>query len=190
MDIIWAHIKGFENLYMVSTDGKVKSLGKGESTNSSTKTERLLSIGVTPKGYTKVKLSKGGVKYWFSVHRLVASAFIPNADNKGQVNHKNGIKTDNNVNNLEWVTPKENIVHSIKNGLQVNAKGAESKCSKAIRQLTKDNVLVKEWGSINEACKELGYNSFGIIKCCKKEKRYRTAYNYKWEYVSKNDSNQ
>jgi hypothetical protein len=181
--IIWKRIPNFESLYMVSSDGKVKSLGNGNSSNTDTKKERLLSIGVTSNGYTKVKLSKDGKKYWFSVHRLVAKTFLFNPENKPQVNHKDGNKLNNNVDNLEWVTSRENIIHSIANGLQVNAKGENSKCSKQINQYTISGEFIKRWGSINEACIELGFNSFGIIKCCKKQKKYNTAYKFKWEYV-------
>ena len=175
-------IVGFEGLYKISSNGVVYSLGNGNSTNSTTKTLRVLSIGVTPNGYTKVKLSKDGKKYWSSVHRLVAKAFIPNPDNKPQVNHKDCNKLNNDISNLEWVTGRENIDHSIKNGRQIAKKGKDSTCSKSVKQISKDGILLKVWGSINEVKRELGYNSFGIIKCCKKQKKYNTAYGYKWEY--------
>jgi len=179
----WKPIKDFEGLYCVSDCGSVKSLGNGQSTNTSTKAERIISHTISSNGYTKIKLSKGGKKYWFSVHRLVASAFISNEDNKPQVNHRDGDKLNNHVSNLEWCTAKENIRHSVDTGLQVATKGADSPCSKQINQLTLDGKLVKTWGSIKEACRELGVNSFGIIKCCKKEKKYNTAYKFRWEYV-------
>ena len=68
-------------------------------------------------GYYKVILTNNGVRKEFTIHRLVAKAFIPNPENKPTVNHKNGIKTDNNVNNLEWATIKENQIHKWENGL-------------------------------------------------------------------------
>ena len=110
-------------------------------------------------------------------------AFIPNPENKPQVNHKDGNKLNNDISNLEWVTAKENCRHSVANGLYVAPKGINSKCSKQIEQRSIDDNLIKVWGSINEVKRQLGFNSFGIIKCCKKEKRYKTAYGYKWNYV-------
>jgi hypothetical protein len=87
------------------------------------------------------------------------------------------------VENLEWATAQENIRHSVANGLQVAPKGSESKCSKSVRQIDMDGNTVCVWGSINEVKREKGFNSIGIIKCCKKEKRYKTAYGFRWEYV-------
>lgn len=130
-----------------------------------------------------VKLSKQGQRTHISVHRLVALSFIPNPEKKPQVNHKDANKGNNHVSNLEWATSKENIRHSIDNGLQVMPKGIDNPCSKQIRQLSILGEVIREWGSINEARRVMGFNSVGIINCCKKEKRYNTAYGYKWEYV-------
>lgn len=178
---IWKDIVGYEGLYQVSNLGRVKSLGNGKSTNPLTNIEKILKQQPTKKGYLKIKLCNNGFKY-FNVHRLVAQTFIENKKNKPQVNHIDCNKQNNRVDNLEWVTSNENIIHSVLNNLQKNKKGFESKCSKQIQQFDKNWNLIKEWGSINEACIELGINSFGIIKCCKKEKKYKTAYGYKWKY--------
>ena len=89
---IWKRIKGFENLYQVSTEGRIKSLGNGKSTNSTTKQERILKTSISKTGYKKIKLFKDGKRYYFSVHRLVAENFIENKENKKEVNHKDGIK--------------------------------------------------------------------------------------------------
>jgi hypothetical protein len=180
----WKDVKGYENLYMVSSCGMVKSLGNGDSTNGNTKNIRHLKTPIMKSGYVKAKLSKCGVRRHTSVHRLVAEAFIANPENKPQVNHINGIKHDNRVENLEWVTAKENIRHSVRTGLQVTPKGFQSPCSKQVRQIAKDGGLIRVWGSIKEIEREAGYNSFGIINCCKKRKKYNTAYGYRWEYVS------
>lgn len=66
----------------------------------------------TPAGYFQIGLYKNNVRYFIGVHRLVAEAFIPNPNNKTCINHKNGIRTDNRVENLEWVTYSENMKHS------------------------------------------------------------------------------
>ena len=130
---IFKDIEGYEGLYQVSNYGRVLSLGNGISTNSLTKLKKFISIGITPKGYTKVKLSKQGVKKFYSVHRLVAKAFIDNPIDKPQVNHIDCNKLNNHVSNLEWCTSLENISHSVKNGLQENRKGFDNSCSISVK---------------------------------------------------------
>lgn len=88
-----------------------------------------LKPGIDSYGYLKVTLTNNGVRKSYFVHRLVALAFLPNPENKPTVNHKNGIKTDNRVNNLEWATNKEQKIHAIKNNL----------CNRNIESLRKAN---------------------------------------------------
>ena len=178
----WKNVVGYEGLYLVSNTGVVKSLGNGKCTNPNHCVEKELTIRTSINGYKRVKVYKDGVRKTVSVHRLVAQAFIPNKENKPQVNHKDGNKANNHVDNLEWATAKENILHSVSNGLQVNKKGSQHPQSKAVLQLDLQGNLVKEWGSVKEILREAGYNTIGIIKCCKKEKRYKTAYGYQWQY--------
>lgn len=183
---IWQRIKGFENLYKISTYGRIKSLGNGKSTNSKTKSERILKSNYSSTGYEKIKLFKDGKRYYFSVHRLVAQTFIYNDKNKKEVNHKDGNKANNNVSNLEWVTSSENQLHAFKHGLQKSRMGKDHVQSKSVRQLDLNGNLIRTFESIKQVQRELGFNSFGIIKCCKKEKKYNTAYKYKWEYDNNN----
>lgn len=181
---IWKNIDGFENLYKISTYGRIKSLGNGKSTNSTTKQERILKTNYSSTGYEKAKLFKNGKRHYFSIHRLVALNFLSNDLNKKEVNHKDGNKQNNNVSNLEWVTASENQLHAFKHGLQKSKMGKDHIQSKSIKQLDLNGNLIRTFESINQVKRELGFNSYGIIKCCKKEKRYRTAYKYKWEYVN------
>ena len=121
---IWKEIIGFEN-YFVSSLGKVKNL-KGS----------ILSFGIS-KGYQKVGLYSNNKRTNLYIHRLVAKAFIDNSENKPEVNHINGIKTDNRVGNLEWCTSSENKVHAYDNGLSQPIKGEFNGKSK----LSKEDVL-------------------------------------------------
>lgn len=101
-------IPGYEGTYKINPDGQIISCIRKKS--------RFLKICVSKNGYTKVELHNNCKGKWHSVHRLVATTFIPNPENKPQVNHINGIKTDNRVENLEWVTMSENIIHSFNIG--------------------------------------------------------------------------
>jgi hypothetical protein len=110
----WADIPGWEGRYEVSDDGRVRSL-VGRCSNPVIPHE--LKQKIDRYGYPVVCLHCGQIKRFPPVHRLVALAFLPNSDNKPQVNHKNGIKTDNRIENLEWSTNSENIRHAFDTGL-------------------------------------------------------------------------
>lgn len=103
----WKPISGFEQFYAVSNTGRVQNINTG----------RDLKPFVNDNGYGSVKLFNGKSKREAKVHRLVAEAFIPNPENKPQVNHIDRNKLNNNVSNLEWVTNKENFDHAVRTGL-------------------------------------------------------------------------
>lgn len=119
----WKPIKGYEGLYEISNCGRVKGIDrktrvirKGHSQEMRVP-EKIFTGYKGKTHYCQVALYKDGIKKHMQVHRLVAEAFIPNPDNKRQVNHIDGNKQNNIVTNLEWVTPSENILHSFKTGL-------------------------------------------------------------------------
>lgn len=112
----WKPIQGYEGLYEISNMGNVKSL-IGWNGRIYYPRIKLLQQSTTTTGYKKVELSKNGVKKSIKVHRLVATAFIENKDNKPFVNHMDGNRLNNNIDNLEWCTRRENIDHAMRTGL-------------------------------------------------------------------------
>jgi hypothetical protein len=139
MKEIWKDIEGYEGHYQVSNLGRVKSLErvvKRRHNTTRTITEKILKQRSKPSGYEYYQLSGRGILKNMYTHRLVALSFIPNPKEKTQVNHINGIKTDNRVNNLEWSTPKENAGHAMRTGLTNNKRGEEHGGAK----LTEDQV--------------------------------------------------
>ena len=132
------------------------------------------------KGYMIIILSKEGKNYKRYVHRLVAMAFIPNPENKPTVNHKDGNKCNNHVDNLEWATYKEQAKHAMETGLA--RLGATAK---EIDQLDLKGVFIKRWPSACEAHRELGIARSSIQGCCKPfRKGQKTAGGYKWKFSS------
>lgn len=128
---LWKSISGYEGIYEVSSLGRIRSLDRIVVDYRGIKKKvagKVLKPGLTNKGYCIVSLNAVDKRHTLTVHRLVANEFIPNLDNKPQVNHKNGIKEDNRVCNLEWLTNEENMQHAINNGL--TNKGGRKKDSK------------------------------------------------------------
>lgn len=129
----WKDIKGFEGAYMISTTGKVLSLPRP---GTQQKEPILRSLSLTKDGYKKVRLIGNGKDVTARVHRLVAEAFVPNPDNLETVNHIDGNKTNNNVENLEWADRHEQMYHAYKNNLKKPMRGTEN----ANAKLTADQV--------------------------------------------------
>jgi hypothetical protein len=122
MEEIYKDIEDFEDLYQVSNIGKIKSLpktvnGNGRSNSTRFLKERIRKQHINKKGYYGIVLCKDGKMYYGETHRIIAKAFIPNPLNLSQVNHKNGIKSDNRIENLEWCDASYNIKHAVNMGL-------------------------------------------------------------------------
>lgn len=171
---IWRDIKDFEGLYQVSNWGRVKSLnyrntGKAE----------VMSLNKDGWGYLRVGLRKDGKRNSLSVHRLVAEAFIPNPDNKPEVNHKiegDEGKTMNFVffnedgsidekrTTIEWCSSEYNKNYGTRNK-RIGEKMTNGKTSKIVLQYSLDGDLIREWPSVME-CDRNGFNHSHIIDCC------------------------
>lgn len=170
----WKDVVGYEGLYGISNLGNVRSIARNTTRGKQLKP-------TLQSGYLKVMLSKNNNKKWHSIHRLVATAFIDNKENKKQVNHIDGNKTNNNVNNLEWCTCRENIIHSIKNKLKITKTSGEHKLSKKINQYDLYGNLIKQWHCINDIYRELGISKGNVSSCCNKKRK--TVNGYVWRYV-------
>jgi hypothetical protein len=178
----WRDILGYEGYYQVSNQGRVKSVERkvkhyyGERIVS----ERILVPLIDKDGYLNVSLSRGNKVKKGKIHRLVASAFIPNPDNLPQINHKDECKTNNRVDNLEYCNAKYNSNYGTHN----------ERCAKALINNPKISkpVLCVETGVVYPSTKEiqrkLGYHTISsIYQCCIGKKYYHTAYGYHWKYV-------
>ena len=187
---IWKPIKDFENLYEVSNIGRIRSKTryvKHYDINTKTFTSRLYRGGIIQgaiqsTGYRRVILSDGNRKRYEFVHRLVAETFIENPDNKPCVNHKNGRKLDNRVNNLEWVTYKENNNHAQKNGLWKTVTFNK----KAVVNITTGKVYESAVAAARDIHKEIPTSKeetiMKNIKACCYGKQ-KTAYKYQWKHL-------
>jgi len=158
----WKDIINYEGFYKISNFGNVKSVDRyvnSKNGSKSLKIGRIKKAGVT-NGYRVVLLSKFNKEKGFGVHRLVAMHFIENIKNKPEVNHKDGNRLNNHVDNLEWCTSSENSKHSYENKLQISRKGSDH-----------HNAKISE----KDVLEILKISSSGF---CKKElaKRYNLSY--------------
>jgi hypothetical protein len=173
---IWKDIEGYEGLYQVSNAGKVKSLERLVDAPYNRKRlipEKLIFLTFNPNGYIYCILWKNNKCSNKRVHRLVAKAFIPNPENKPEVNHKDCDKHNNNDWNLEWNTSSENSIHAVYNKLQIFK-------TVKVYQYTKNNKLINTFDSVKEAAIKTKIAYQNIIRCAKG--RYPIAGGFIWKY--------
>lgn len=183
MKELWKPINGYEDRYHISNLGRVKSI-KRISEQDHLLPERILKPG-NLRGYHRVLLLKNGHRKNVQVHRLVAKAFIPNPENKPQVNHINGVKNDNRVDNLEWVTASENKQHAFDTGLEKpqwsGVYGKDNPLSVRVKKINLETGKSTIYHGINSASRKTGIDCGSITHCLKG--RRITAGGFVWEYA-------
>ncbi len=165
----WKNIEGYEN-YQVSNLGRIKSLSKeiNHGNYIEFSPEKLISTGVQTSGYNRCVLSLNGRKKYLLVHRLVAAAFLENTENKKEVNHKNGIRTDNRIENLEWVTTSENHIHAFRVLSKKHPKHQKGKIGELCAHAKKVYcpTLQISFPSLKIACEQMGISKTSLSEAC------------------------
>ena len=135
----WKNIDGYEGRYQISTMGRVKSTNRRYG-----QPDIIKKLSRDTRGYPHTNFYDSDLKIkCVKVHRLVGMAFIQNSENKRTINHKNNIKTDNRVDNLEWMTDKENVIHSFENGFRNPARGGNHGCARI-----NEGIAAEIWSNI------------------------------------------
>lgn len=178
---IFKPIKGYEGYYEISNYGKVRRIKYDNIQNMKQyKLPNYIKARKDKDGYLKYDLSLNGKVKRFMAHRLVALTFLKNEDNLPCVNHKDGNKENNYIDNLEFVSIKDNNLHALKTGLRIMK---NNKLSKEVEQYDIDLNLIATYKSANDAHRITGYSQGHISECCRGEKiSYKK---YFWKYKEK-----
>lgn len=167
-DEIWKPIKGYEGLYEISNQGRVKSLKRN------TARTKILKLHDT-KRYLQIELSKNGITEYKSVHRLVAEAFVPNPNNLPEVNHKDENKKNNFVGNLEWISRHDNLLYGTR------IKRISEKKRTAVNAFDKNGNLIASYKSIKEAAEKNKLAPINISRCCREI--YKSSGGLIWRFA-------
>lgn len=165
----WKDIPGYEGKYRISNYGNVWNVKK----------DRYHEVEKIWSGYLRTTLCKDGKAKHYSVHRLVAEAFVPNPNEYPQVNHVDEIKWNNKATNLEWVTGKQNANYGTRNE-KLSRKMRNNHLSMPVVQLTTNGEVIAEYPSIAEASRHHGYHIGTISAVCRGIGK--TAHGYVWKY--------
>lgn len=186
----WKPVVGYEGLYNVSTFGRVKAIASTFKTKKGKtyhrKTHIIKSNPDGRRGYLRAVIYKDNIGTSYSIHRLVAFAFLENPEGKREVNHKNGIKIDNKANNLEWSTGTENRLHAyhvlkVRKPLEGRF-GKNHHTSKPVNQLSMNGELIKRWDSAADIQRSwIGAKAANISACCKG--KLKQCKGFKWEFA-------
>ena len=177
---IWKEIEGYKGIYFVSNQARVKSIDHycPNRTGTGKQTGRILKPQKCHKGYMRVALSCNRKTFTTSIHRLMAKAFIANPMNKPQVNHINGIKDDNRIENLEWCTASENVIHAVKNSLNNPNYGESHHNSKLSNKVVLSARRLRKIGFTNKKlAADYKVSEAAMSKICRNEtyKNLKTA---------------
>lgn len=165
----------YRGRYKISNLGRIKSFPRQGQSHI-----RYLKLINDTKNYLQVSLSKNNIHKWFKIHRLVAIMFIPNPENKTQVNHIDGNKQNNCVDNLEWCTNGENQIHAIRIGLKQLQIGSKNPKAKMIDQYDLNNNFIKTWGCMKDIYDELHIHRNYIRLCCIGKQKQTHGYIFKY----------
>ena len=168
MKEVWKGIKGYEESYLVSNFGNVRSLNYRNTG---------IAKNLTPKENNSGRLWVELKGKPFLIHRLVAIAFIENSDNKPEINHIDGNPKNNNIRNLEWCTGKENKQLYF----QTRSKCKPSKLLTKVNQIDSSGSVVRQWDSPRQIVNETGMSQWSITQCC--DGKRKTAYGFRWQYA-------
>ena len=172
----WKPVYGYEDSYLVSDTGEVRSrtrLIRDKNYVNRRLLEKPLKSRIDENGYVSVRLNKDNKSKTCFAHRVVAEAFIPNPGNLPEVNHKSGIKTDNTLSNLEWVSHSENAKHAYRTGLNRNQKGNHTFAVGVIdNQIGQQFTTIKDWCEARSIKYSTGRN---ILSGCNKSNAIDSA---------------
>lgn len=173
----WRTIEGYEGLYEVSSLGRVRSIPKKHSYPKCA--IGILSPSTNKAGYKRVTLCKEGRTQGFSVHRLVAAAFLGKPSDNLVVNHIDENPSNNELTNLEWVTPRQNLEHSNVINKMINA--ATRAKEKAVQMYSKAGEFICEFESTTKAAKHIGSYQQLVSECCKNWNKSTKGYKFKFK---------
>lgn len=169
MTEIWKDVKNYEGLYQVSNLGRIRSFYNYKRNGNNILTPQI------KRGYYQVGLRKDKKRKWYQLHRLIATAFIPNPNNLPQVNHKDENKLNNSIDNLEWCSVSYNNTYGNRIQKVINKTG------KKVIQYDKNMNFIKEYPSIAEATRQMNLKSISCIcNCCRGQTE--TSKGYIWRY--------
>lgn len=180
----WKDIVGYENEYQINQFGEIRTL----KDSPKLKKYDVLKPQISKRnGYIYQMLYKNGKEKLLRVHRLVAMAFLPNPNNLPQVNHKDGNKQNNSVDNLEWCAQSDNMKHAYKNGLQIPSENQRKAIintnklkQKKVCQI-KDGEIINTFSGISEASRQTKISISCISRCCNLKRKSTNG--YEWRFL-------
>ena len=180
----WKDIIGYENEYQINQFGEIRTL----KDSPKLKKYDVLKPQISKRnGYVYQMLYKNGKEKLLRVHRLVAMAFLPNPNNLPQVNHKDGNKQNNSVDNLEWCEQSDNMKHAYKNGLQIPSENQRKAIintnklkQKKVCQI-KDGEVINTFSGISEASRQTKISISCISRCCNLKRKSTNG--YEWRFL-------